>query len=333
MRFAYTADCHPIGISQKQAVGQLVAQPLHTALYPKRQRSSAFGRIGSEQTAQCCHRLSRLSGMRHFQQQRFVETPPNIIAFAPMYEEGALLIFQYYIYKMARGDGGALAFHGQLRNGIPFPRLASVSHRANITLRRGGRTLQGTEVHDGLIVERRALPVEQERGQFCKLTLARRSVNGGLHAKTSRKHAIDIAIYYGARLIEAERGYRRSGVWPNAFQPSPSCCVSGKTSSLHDLLRRGMKIPGAAVIAQTFPLPHHAVLTGCRQMLHRGECREKAMVIVAPLLHARLLQDDFAHPYGIRVANGAPGQIAGILRKPLLQQLVKLHSQKVTGTT
>lgn len=70
-----------------------------------------------------------------------------------------------------------------------------------------------------------------------------------------------------------------------------------------------MQIARPGVIAQALPLLQHLILRSERQGVDIGEAFDKAMIIVPPLLHARLLQYNLGYPDAIGVVCLSPRQI------------------------
>ena len=73
-----------------------------------------------------------------------------------------------------------------------------------------------------------------------------------------------------------------------------------------------VKLPCAAIVAQSFPKPQDLLLIGFGQGANCGQHGQKSLEVRLDGLHLRLLEHDLAQPDRVRVARAAPGQFAGM---------------------
>ena len=110
--------------------------------------------------------------------------------------------------------------------------LARLLQRTDDAFGRLGRTLNGAEVHDGLIVEAADVLVaivfgfwHQVLRQGCKRLFTFRRVDGRVDAEMTAEDAIDIAVDHCCRMSEGDAG--------------DGCCrIVANTLELFDLLQR-----------------------------------------------------------------------------------------------
>jgi hypothetical protein len=84
---------------------------------------------------------------------RFPKTLPDVARASTM--DGRLAVTAYiYINKVALADLESLEFDGKFLYAVHTKSLTGFQQGAHSTIRRGWRTLEGAEVHDGLIIFR-----------------------------------------------------------------------------------------------------------------------------------------------------------------------------------
>src|ERR1039458_8390052 len=66
------------------------------------------------------------------------------------------------------------------------------------------------------------------------------------------------------------------------------------------------------LVSQAAPRRQHAGLARRRQLLDRGKAPQEFVVVLDHRRHPRLLQHDLGKPHAIRIAAGAPRQIAPV---------------------
>ena len=89
-----------------------------------------------------------------------------------------------------------------------------------------------------------------------------------------------------------------------------------EAAQLHDLLRRFLQVPGAAVIAKALPQLHEPLLIGCRQSVHRGEHLQKPGIISQHRRHSGLLKHDLRHPDAVGILRMPPREIPRVFPVP-----------------
>ena len=119
---------------------------------------------------------------------------------------------------MALLDLECLLFDGQLVNPTRAQGVAGLLQGTEEAAGRLGRTLNGTEVHDSLIVGRCLLRWQETLGKGGEGLLALRGVDGCVDAEMSRQHAIDIAIDDGGRQPEGDTADGGGGVVAHTFE-------------------------------------------------------------------------------------------------------------------
>src|SRR5690606_3218524 len=100
------------------------------------------------------------------------------------------------------------------------------------------------------------------------------------------------------RHIEGDRQNRPSGVTPDPGQTQSSLKIARKHSAVFgdDYLRRAVKLPRSAIVAETFPKPENLLL------VRVGECRDgrqgsqETLEIRDDSRDLRLLEHDLAQP-------------------------------------
>ena len=123
--------------------------------------------------------------------------------------------------------------------------------------------------------------------------------------ENAAQHAFHIAVQDGFARVKGKGRYGGGRAAPHAFEPLPFFARLREFSAefVHDLLRGGMQVARAAVIAQPCPQGQHGVLRCGGQIAHSGQFADEAQEIIAHGGGLRLLQHDFRQPNGIRVAH------------------------------
>ena len=103
------------------------------------------------------------------------------------------------------------------------------------------------------------------------------------------------------------------------------CGIAGEAAVVlgDDLPGRLVKLPCAAIVAQSFPKAQDLLLIGLGQSVDRGQGGQETQEVRLDGFHLRLLEHDFAQPDRVRVARAAPRQIAGVLVVPCPQPAAK----------
>ena len=226
---------------------------------------------------------------------------------------------------MAHGDFRLVRLDRQ-RCHTPFGKShTGVSQRTRSAAGRLRRTLQGAEVHDGLIVERGMPFVQEFPRQGGKELLPGRRVYRRADAHPAGKHAVDIAVDDSTRHPVGKGANGRSRIVAHPLQGTHAFIRPGKRASAgNDVTRRSKQIACPGIVAQPLPQLHHLVVRSPGQSLHRRETLHETHKIFISLRHARLLEDNLRHPYPIGVSRRPPGQVAPMAFIPLLQNHRKL---------
>ena len=207
---------------------------------------------------------------------------------------------------------------------------------ADLALRRAVRAADGrAELHERLR-EVAAVPGGVARAQRRgERGLVRGGVDGRRVVEHARAHAQHIAVHGGGRPLKADRGDRPGRVRADARQGQQALHrVGPDAAARRDLLRAGLRLARAVIVPQPLPELEQLRFRQRREREHVRRGREKARVVPAHGLDARLLQHDLREPHVVRFAVGAPGQRARVRLKPAEQRLHRLgKSVRVHGCT
>ena len=80
--------------------------------------------------------------------------------------------------------------------------------------------------------------------------------------------------------------------------------------------RRALEVPRPAVVDEALPAAQYGVLVGCRERLQVREALQPAAEVGDHRRHLRLLQHHLGDQHAVRVAGGAPRQIAVLGAEP-----------------
>ena len=221
-------------------------------------------------------------------------------------------------------------FQGTFAHGAGCQCQAMAPHGAGRALGLRGCAEQGAQLHHRLVVApRRFLPLAFAHGLFQQFIgepleelLSLRCVDGRVDVVEARQHAIDVAVHHGHPFLRGEAGDGGCRVASHAFQPDEVGEGVGEVLPAvllapgHHLLRCGVQVAGTAVVAQSLPQFQHLVERSRRQVVHPRVRCHKALVVVQPLCHACLLQDDLRKPYPVGILCVAPRQFASVLVEP-----------------
>ena len=145
-----------------------------------------------------------------------------------------------------------------------------------------------------------------------------RRVDGG----DAGADALDVAINGNDGLGEGDAGDGGSGVGANARKAAEGSGRGGESAVRH-LLRTGMHVAGASVVAEAGPGLHHLGLGSGGERGDRRETLHEAGEIRYDGSDRGLLQHDFAEPdvvgIGRYAGQGAPGHGAAVAIVPLQQ--------------
>ena len=130
----------------------------------------------------------------------------------------------------------------------------------------------------------------------------------------------------GGGPVEGDRNNGPGRVAAHARQAAKLGDVARKPAAmaLDDQPGRLVKLPRAAVIAQSFPQPQHFFNSRGGQGLDIGQRAKKTLEVRRHRRRLRLLEHDLAQPDRVGIAAGPPpGQIAGVPRVPRPQATAK----------
>ena len=207
-------------------------------------------------------------------------------------------------------------FHRQCLRRAPDTPQTEVPHRAAPAFRRSvGDADRGAQLHGGLVEDADILRLWGHDGlELVPDGFFRFGVQDIVVAVgKAGHHPQDVAVHRRLPPAKGRGGDGAGSVVPNARQSQQALIGIRKTAAAfrHDL-RRLLKIPGPAVIAQPLPQLHQVLLRRVRQSLHRGEGREKPGIIAQHRRHPGLLEHDLRHPDAVGVPGMAPGQVPGV---------------------
>ncbi len=163
------------------------------------------------------------------------------------------------------------------------------------------------------------------------------------HPKNAREHADDIAVQNGRRLVERNAANRAGGVTANARQREHVVKAPRKLAVVlgHDLPRRLLQVPGARVIAESFPQLVDLVRTCLGRRCDGRQFAHPPFPVRNDRLYLRLLEHDFGYKDRIGVLGPSPRQIPRVFRIPLQQprndggdfSLMWRHTPQIQGTS
>ena len=203
--------------------------------------------------------------------------------------------------------------------------IALCLQRAPRTVRRAGHADRRTQIHQRLIPISRPLAVNLPFPQLMDQSLDAGTTDVLPHAMNARQHAGEIAVNSRIGQAIGDAGHRRRRVVPNARQGADAL-IGGREAAavlpLHNL--RGLvQVARAGIIAQPFPIFEHFLLIGLRQRGDIGKAVQKARVIAAHRIGARLLQHNLGNPHSIRIARTAKGQHPAVCVIPVKKQRIR----------
>ena len=131
-------------------------------------------------------------------------------------------------------------------------------------------------------------------------------------------HATAVGLHDRLRLPECDRGDRAGGVAADPRQPAKLGRRPRKLPAVlgHDLLGRGVQLPGPPVIAEALPPLEHVPLGSPGQRGHVGKPLQEPREELLDPFHLRLLEHDLAHPDPVGIAARPPGQVAAVAAIP-----------------
>ena len=181
-----------------------------------------------------------------------------------------------------------------------------------------GDAKQRAEFHQSGCVETPAVLWQKGFGGIPQNRRAGFSVDGFVQVEQAREDAGDVRVDGGGGEIESETRDGSGGVASDAGQARDGGGIGREHAAVFgdDLLRGGVKISGARVVAETLPHPEHVGLGRGGERWEIGEAREPAFVKWEDGRDLRLLEHDFGNHDGVRIARPPPREIAPVLREP-----------------
>ena len=137
------------------------------------------------------------------------------------------ITFYIYVRKVALGYLERFEFYREFGHAVFAESDAGFDERTKHAVGRGWGTLDGTEVHDGLIILRgrrkdnrgwRLARRESFLGHGGEEFFALGGVDGGIDAEVAGEHTINVAIDHCCRDAKGKAGDGRGGVITHAFQ-------------------------------------------------------------------------------------------------------------------
>ena len=142
-----------------------------------------------------------------------------------------------------------LLLYRQLGNATLTEGDAGVHQRTGVATGTLGRTLDGAEIHDGLVIVSGVGGRQQTLCQGRELMLALGGVDGGDDAVMTAEHAVDITVDDGGRQSEGHGADGGGGIVANALEAAQSFDGGGEASGSHNLTGSSVEVAGAAVVA------------------------------------------------------------------------------------
>ena len=177
-----------------------------------------------------------------------------------------------------------------------------------------GNALQGAELHDGLVVCAGLIGRKEAAGQIVVEASAGGGVGGRIDGEESADDAQHIPVDGGVRRAGGEGHDGGGRVVADAAEGADVSIIRGEApgEAIADVAGGGVEVAGAGIVAEALPEPEDVLLVGVGQGADVGEALEEAVVIVHPLRHTGLLEDDLGDPDAVGVAGVAPGERAAV---------------------
>jgi hypothetical protein len=248
--------------------------------------------------------------------------------------DGCLTLAPYiYIYKVALAYFESPELHWKFMNPVGTSGFTRLYQRTRLTMRRLGGTLNGTEVHDGLVVfrrerreERGERSVNRQKGlsQGLKRLFSFGCIDGGIYSEMTGEHTVHIPVDDGRRQSEGNAPNSGSGIVTDAFEFPDFIEGIGEIAKGDDLLGCVVKIACSTVVAQSLPLTQHLVLGSSCQRIDRGPAPHEPFPVFPPLPDLCLLQDNLREPDGVGISRPSPWQFTAVLTEPTEESRGKL---------
>ena len=142
-------------------------------------------------------------------------------------------------------------------------------------------------------------------------------------AKEPAQHTVQVPIECDGILPKGNAGHSGRGIasHPRQQHESLRTCRQVTAHLLYDLPRGLMKVPGAGIVAKSFPCFEHIIQWRCRQGFHSGEVSQEPHIVVDDRFDPCLLEHDLCYPDGIGVFCATPGKVAVMAFVPVQESL------------
>ena len=265
------------------------------------------------------------SGGDILRQKGFPQPLPDVAGPAPM-EGGLPLETHIDIGQMPlHGLPGFLLdrqeFHPSVAEGLAG-RLQRAGEAGGVHRRAAG----GAEVHHALVEGGGRFRRQEPLGERREFLLRGRRPDRRRDAEISRENAVDVPVHDGGREAEGDGADGRGRVVAHALEAPDTLQRGREAAHRHDLLRRGVQVPGAGIVAEPLPEAEHLVLGRGREGADGREALHEPLPVGPSLGHTRLLEDDFAQPHRIRVPGPPPREVPAVLGVPAEDGLGKDHA-------
>ena len=187
-----------------------------------------------------------------------------------------------------------------------------------LAIGRPRRADQAAQFHQGLI-ESSAVSRRQDRfGQLPQQSPAGGAGRIAAKGDQPAEQSHGVGLEDRGRRVERDRHDRAGRVAANARQLADGFQSARKSSGVlvDHHAGRGVHLPGAAIIAEPFPLPQHLAFVGARQRSTGGKPGHEPLEVGHDRGHLGLLQHDFADPDRIGIVGAPPGKIAPVTAIP-----------------
>ena len=237
----------------------------------------------------------------------------------PSAQHQFIAAFDVQVVEIAGFDSRTPLFDGTDIDRTGGKSQTAVTQRALRTAGLCRKTAKSPEIHNGLVVKSRPLPVDQRIGQRSERPPSGSRIDGRIEIVKAGKHPKDIAVECGTGFLVCDRTDRRSRIVAHAGQ-CPHVGIGRRENAavrLHDPPGCGQQVPGPGVVAEPLPALENQIFGSRSEGRDVGEQFEKTMIIGHTLRHAGLLQDHFRNPDPVRVPCATPGEVAPLASVPL----------------
>lgn len=153
------------------------------------------------------HRIFHRFGS--FDERKFVQPLPNV-AGTPSAQHQFIAAFDVQVVEIAGFDSRTPLFDGTDIDRTGGKSQTTVAQRALRTAGLYRKTAKSPEIHNGLVVKSRPLPVDQRIGQRSERPPSGSRIDGRIEVVKAGKHPKDIAVECGTGFVVGDRTDRRS---------------------------------------------------------------------------------------------------------------------------